>query len=134
MSLKSWLKDYLLPDNKGYKMSNTVLIAWTSILGLCALGSFTKVPGCHFALIFSSAVLTAYNVSALYRLHFKDRVNNIYCICALCWFIFLLWGLFYNDGYQYKLFSIKVIYALTFLFSFMYYEWRKDGWDDAWNM
>jgi hypothetical protein len=76
---------------------------WPSISALCflMLGYWLKMmhlPLADFTIIFSYGAMFGYNLSMYYKLKSKHIGNQIFCIGAIIWTVYLTIGSIFNDG------------------------------------
>jgi hypothetical protein len=93
------------------------LIWWSSIVLSGIILVLLDVPFSNELLLASSGGMTAFSWYWFTWLRNRSMMNNIVCILAVCWFLMMLWGATFNEGYPYNFYAM-ILYGASFAITF----------------
>ena len=104
-----------------YRFRVAPLIIWCSFIFVGIVFKVMHWPGSAILILFTTAGLTAWTVSDAYFLQGKNWTVNSMVIGGVLWVLFMLWGIFFNDGYPYNFDGLLMYFVVFSIYALIYF-------------
>lgn len=108
-----------------YKFREWPLRLWFVMLVIGIVFRVMHWPGASILIIVSAAGLSAWSMTDIIFLKRSRRIITILSFLGIFWFIFLLWGAYYNGGHPYNNMAVYITVVVFSVYFFVYYLLKK---------
>ncbi len=108
-------KDFVKTNNT-YKTKTLTTIIWATILLIGIIFRIIDWPGYNTLQIIGASGLIAYNLSGFIRLKGKNMLNNIMSLLSIVWIIYIISGIFFNDGHPLNFYGLIMHFTIFIIF------------------